>query len=366
MEHLLGRITDLFPIVSGVQGCWKSEKGLKLKLDHEQLNVPEKHKPTLERLRSSSKTDEWIVNFNLEQLNGHGTLQQSNFSDEQAMRNWMIFFNSPIDGKKDFLVLFFPESISMHNNDVLFNALTAREKYFIQMTYLPILQAEWQRCLEESQLLFDMQKIFQQQQKDLNNEREKLAWTRAQYVHSLSAHCTQLTKSIEQEIGCTHAVNLSQSALEKIAKSGWDIDTINHEIRRVTRAVLHLIGSQTNEILIDEGLIDLNRKRVIADKNNAINMKSKVQDKTSELLDRYETSARKCEALGISINSKNISAHMEPPITPSAISDAVKKNRRKIKLLIENDFERWPLIALNLKAIQRILENDSFGMGKAV
>lgn len=366
MEHLLKRVVDLFPIVSGMQGCWKSEVGLQLKLDNEQLKVPEKHKPTLERLRGTSKTDEWIANFSLEQLNSHGSLQQSNFSDEQAMRNWMIFFDSPIDGKKDFLVLFFPESISLRNNDVMFNALTAREKYFIQMTYLPILQEEWKRCLEESELLFDIQSIFQQQQKDLNNEREKLACTRAQYVQSLSVHCTQLTKSIEQEIGGTHSVKISQSALEKLAKSGWYIDTINHEIRRITRAILHLNGSQTTEILIDEGLIDLNRKRTLAQNNSAVHFNSKNQDKTSELLNRYETSARKCEELGITLNSKNIAAHMEPPITPSAISDAVKKNRRKIKLLIENNLERWPLIAQNLKAIQRVLESDAFGLGKAV
>lgn len=366
MEHLISRIADLFPMVSGVQGCWKSENGLQFKLDSEQLTVPEKNKPTLEKLRCSSKTDEWIANFNLAQLNGHGSLQQSNFSDEQAMRNWMIFFDSPIDGKKDFLVLFFPESISMRNDDVMFNALTAREKYFIQMTYLPILQAEWKRCLEENELLLDMQKIFQQQQKDLNNEREKLAWTRAQYVQSLSVHCEQLTKSIEQELGATHSVKISQSALEKIAKSGWDIDTINHEIKRVSRAILHLIGNQTSEILIDEGLIDLNRRRTITNNSNAVLLNAKIQDKTSELLDRYETSARKCEQLGITLNSKNIAAHLEPPITPSAISDAVKKNQRKIKLLIENDLERWPLIAQNLKAIQRILESNAFGIGKAV
>lgn len=75
-------------------------------------------------------------------------------------------------------------------------------------------------------------------------------------------------------------------------------------------------------------------------------------EKVSLLLTRYERAAEQLHRNNLDINGKNIAAFLSPPVSPAAITDALKKNRKKIiSLLLEHPHE-WILIRKNLKALR--------------
>lgn len=78
------------------------------------------------------------------------------------------------------------------------------------------------------------------------------------------------------------------------------------------------------------------------------------------LLDKYEASARAAQQRGYTVNGKTIAEHLQPSISPPAITDALKKNRKAISNLLEQYPERWGLLRKYLKPVKELNEHRLF------
>lgn len=78
------------------------------------------------------------------------------------------------------------------------------------------------------------------------------------------------------------------------------------------------------------------------------------------LLDKYETAARMAQHSGLIVNGKTIAAHMQPSISPPAITDALKKHRKGIALALEESPEKWELLRKYLKPVKELNEHAFF------
>jgi len=74
------------------------------------------------------------------------------------------------------------------------------------------------------------------------------------------------------------------------------------------------------------------------------------------LLDKYEESARAAQRKGITVSGKTIAEHLQPSISPPAITDALKKNRKAISALIHQHPEKWLLLRKYLKPVKELHE----------
>lgn len=79
------------------------------------------------------------------------------------------------------------------------------------------------------------------------------------------------------------------------------------------------------------------------------------------LLDKYEAAARMAQQSGLIVNGKTIAAHMQPSISPPAITDALKKHRKGIALALEESPEKWELLRKYLKPVKELNEHAFFG-----
>jgi hypothetical protein len=77
-------------------------------------------------------------------------------------------------------------------------------------------------------------------------------------------------------------------------------------------------------------------------------------DKTTLLLDKYESAAHRVQQQGLPINGKNIGAFLEPKISPPAISEAIKKNTERINRLFIENSTKWMSIRTFLKPLREI------------
>lgn len=74
------------------------------------------------------------------------------------------------------------------------------------------------------------------------------------------------------------------------------------------------------------------------------------------LLDKYEASARLAQQNGLAVNGKTIAGHLQPTVSPPAITDALKKNRKAIGQLLGQYPEKWTLLRKYLKPVKELSE----------
>ncbi|MDH4473650.1 MAG: hypothetical protein QE487_13655 [Fluviicola sp.] len=79
------------------------------------------------------------------------------------------------------------------------------------------------------------------------------------------------------------------------------------------------------------------------------------------ILDKYEAAARMAQHSGLIVNGKTIAAHIQPSISPPAITDALKKHRKGIALALEEYPEKWGLLRKYLKPVKELNEHSFFG-----
>jgi len=78
------------------------------------------------------------------------------------------------------------------------------------------------------------------------------------------------------------------------------------------------------------------------------------------LLDKYEAAGRTAHHNGLVVNGKTIAEHMQPSISPPAITDALKKHRKGITLALEEFPEKWELLRKYLKPVKQLNEQAFF------
>lgn len=87
-----------------------------------------------------------------------------------------------------------------------------------------------------------------------------------------------------------------------------------------------------------------------------------IRNRAELLLDKYEQAALSALASEQVINGKTIAAHLQPSVSPPAITDALKKNRKAIKKLLDENPNKWGLLRSNLKPVKNISEASFYSL----
>jgi hypothetical protein len=106
----------------------------------------------------------------------------------------------------------------------------------------------------------------------------------------------------------------------------------------------------------------LNRTFIIVNKNKEITLNQDAVpipqsrlNKTRLFLDRLERAASKLSANGEDLTSSAVGQTMDRPISAPAITDALRKNRRRVLLLLEQNPEKWPIIRNQFRPLINIV-----------
>jgi hypothetical protein len=81
-------------------------------------------------------------------------------------------------------------------------------------------------------------------------------------------------------------------------------------------------------------------------------------ERTRQFLNRLERSASILADNGEDLTSSAVGQTMERPISAPAISDALRKNKRRVLLLLEQNPTQWPLIRQYFKPLINIVDKE--------
>ncbi|GAO28786.1 hypothetical protein JCM15548_1915 [Geofilum rubicundum JCM 15548] len=117
-------------------------------------------------------------------------------------------------------------------------------------------------------------------------------------------------------------------------------------------------GDAESEVVIEAAYILL--KPVSDDKTGTISTQVYVpgrrKEKTRQFLNRLEESALILSENAEDLTSSAVGQTMERPISAPAITDYLKKNKRQVLLLLEENPRQWPLIRQFFKPLINIVD----------
>lgn len=216
---------------------------------------------------------------------------------------------------------------------ILFNSNVIEQ---VQFEYL--FRYEYQQLRQNQQIKGFIQRKFENQRNTQASKKQNEAY----FIQLIIESITRIFPLIKQE-----QVKFDEELLKKWIDKGINLDVILSSIEEFIELSKALELSLFNYTIVEDDL-NLSVKPLI---KPTLSIKA---EKVNLLLNRYEKAAEMLQSLNLEINGKNIALYLEPPVSPAAITDALKKNRKKIiSLLLENP-NNWKLIRNNLKSLRDI------------
>lgn len=351
IEYLLLRLDTFFPTLEKSGALYSSKQQLKFLLNGDVQEIEVFDQVTIQKIRSKrSYSYEWTHSPNL--LDEPKYSKQSTLYDEEKNGTLLLYFPSDKRDLCDVLILTFPKNAVMKGTDNVFSGLSTSDKLLISTFSMNVLKSEFERIQEEKYLIEGFARIQKSQNNKIEHLLNTLEETRLQYLSSLRVLVYDNLELLNEEFKCTFIP--SNELIDQLAQSQLGVDEINKALRFAAELGYHLHFGE-DKITLDSTYIKVNETKRTK-KDTAFT----VTDKTFQLLERYEESAEKVQKSDLPINGKNVANYLEPAVTPPAITDAVKKNEKRIRFLLEQYSEKWPLIRKYLKPIERLdLNNHS-------
>jgi hypothetical protein len=151
----------------------------------------------------------------------------------------------------------------------------------------------------------------------------------------------------------------NNDAIAKIREYNGNIDDLKPLITQAAHfAETMNLNENSGEIIIADFHLFIDVKKEL--KQN-VSTPEQLQDipvkynKTFLLLEKLENAANQLKSKNLLLTGANIGQEFPTPITPPAITDALKKHRNKILILFQKYPERWKIIRSEFRPVQNIL-----------
>ena len=351
IAYLIERIDQFIPRIETVSAVWKdrnnelhTEDGVVSKSDASgRLN--------LQKWRTKNIQYEWLKSF--DPLNSTSpSIKQLELSDENELNVLLIYFNSTTDNLKDIVAIHFPQHLFLGNLNTTFSGLSTKEKSILSNILSSMLHAEHDRCISEYKLLKQIEKHQTQQSQKITQLTSNLKQSEQLYTSALKIIVQDIVKVFEENL--SKSISVENEVILRLAKERISKDQIANILEQAIHVAYNLSIS-SSELMIHNDLIHFEDLKS-SSKQSEINSE---YDKVKLLLDRYEVAAENARDNGHNVNGKNVARHLDPPVTPPAITDAIKKNEKKIHYYLEKYPNHWQLIRTKLRPLQII--NDDLG-----
>jgi len=346
IPYLLERLKHYLPGVNVTSALWL-DFDKQIYTSNEKQALREYLKVKAQNIRATQLVSEWSQHADLFEINPL-TKNQLTIDDEDAMNVLHLYFTSAIDGQKDMLIITFPNNVFLKSLNTEFKGINTQEKHILSSLLSSVLSAEHEKAINERAFLKRVEQINQKQASKIKQLTENLKSTEQLYSSAIRNILNEFKRKLEIELNKEFI--FSNKVVYKLAKERLSIDLIESAVQNAIFLAYNLNLTE-HKIKITEDHLQLEEIDT-----PPIRTSTGIENdrKTITLLDRYEEAALKAKEKGLLINGKNIASQLDPPVTPPAITDAVKKNRSKISYLLQQYPEKWTNTRRSIKPITNL------------
>jgi hypothetical protein len=191
--------------------------------------------------------------------------------------------------------------------------------------------------------------------------RDELAITEEKYKEGLIRLSNSYLTDLFKINGVVY--RLSESAIRKLREYNGDIGSLKPVILQAARYAETMDLEGTTDVLISDFHLVMDDRKEPKPKEvlpGPIGDVPVKYNKTFLLLDRLENAARHVKSKNMLLTGANIGHELPTPVSPPAITDALKKHRQKILFLFSEYPERWEIIRTEFRPVQNILNAKPF------
>lgn len=311
----------------------------------------------LNSLRKKSLPYTWIHEASLSILGGVSQLGQLNLEAETKHRTLVLYFRTHHASKADLLFLVFPENTKFFGIQKQIASFTTDEKIMVAELLFKMLHLDFENILKQQKRLKQAVQF-----KSIHSQHNSLLETENSVYKSFFKDIVMETLSrIENQLRVSFQIH--ESALNELAKVSSDLTALKEILHEACE-----FASYLNPELQQIELNHFHIQSVLSQDEISSVQRQSTQQKVIDLLDKYEEAAIKAQRLGFAVNGKFVAAQCNPPISPPAVSESLKKYSDKIGQLLKQHPNEWKLIRKALKPISEndFLQGNGEGMMKVV
>ncbi len=144
-----------------------------------------------------------------------------------------------------------------------------------------------------------------------------------------------------------YQITFSDEALDLLLNFEGSPDELKQAVMVASESAINLSNSQ--EIVVEATYLQLQHYQNIKPNKSVTPVPTfNRYAKTLALLDKYEAATRKTLKNELSLTGKNVGSMCDFPISAPAITDSIKKHKKKILSLFNQHPEKWPIIKVRI------------------
>lgn len=274
----------------------------------------------------------------------------------------LIRITNTFDNKNDLFFIYFNQDLSNFGTISPNKILSTENKTIIGHILRNSILTLIQNNLSDKDLFATLNENTRAMIKERNFLRDELEITREKYKEGL----IRLTNSYLTDLYKSNGVKyrLSDGAMKKIREYTGDIGNLKPVIAQAARyaETMNLEGTTGDVLIADFHLVmdekkEPRQKESISEPIEGVPVK---YNKTFLLLDKLEKAALHVKSKNMLLTGANIGHEFPTPVTPPAITDALKKHKQKILFLFREYPDRWEIIRTEFRPVQNILNAKPF------
>lgn len=322
----------------------------------EDLSIENSSLEEINKFRNSKDSFYWLkkdeVPFEVE---ANKIIQMDVFS-ELEKNVLLLCLPSASDKKKDLIFCYFNENFSNFKISKSDKPLSTENKTIIGMmlynsinTFLMVLRNELEQYVRTNDISQEIIRKLKNTENDLNLKLDEKQLEIVNYCNEYLSEISQKGKRFK----------FSDAALEKIKNHNGDISNIKKAIKRAVDYLPSAVfGQVQNTLTIEEyhlNFEETEKKKVNSEESESDHEPGFRYTKTIRLLDKLEEAANKVLAENKMLTSANVGNACETSITAPAISDALKKHKAKILILLVKHPDKWKTLKTEFRPLINIL-----------
>lgn len=314
-----------------------------------------------DRLRSDNAPYSWLRKEDLPfEIKSKEKVQLEIFNE---LNNSILLIRilNDSDRKSDLFFIYFNQDLSNFGTVSTKKILSTDNKTIIGHLLRNSILAFMENIRSDKDLFMNLHENTRSLIGERNLMRDELEITREKYKEGLIRLSNSYLTDLFKSNGVIY--KLSEPAIRKIRDYSGDIGNLKPVILQAAKYAETMNLDGTPDILIaDFHLVmddkkEVKAKEVLSEPIGDVPVK---YSKTFLLLDRLENAARHVKSKNMLLTGANIGHEFPTPVSPPAITDALKKHRQKIIFLFHEYPGRWEIIRSEFRPVQNILNAKPF------
>ena len=212
---------------------------------------------------------------------------------------------------------------------------------------------------EDRELFISLSENNQTVINELNQSRKELAIIKEKNKDGIIHLCKSYLIDLSKEYG--HNFQFSDEAITKLREYDGDLGLTRIILEKAVQyaQTMQLNGNVKDIIISDYHLIFISKPgnknvEILPVNQHTADIPARY-NKTFLFLNKLENAAQTVKSKNLLLTSVNVGGEFPSPITPSAITDALKNHQSKILYLFKELPHRWQIIRSEFRPVQNIL-----------